>query len=169
MIKAMAFVRPIVGSALGAWSGLPLAAKALLLTVLVAAAYFAFTSRRHPSSASPSSSSRRASRSGASSNPLSPLGALVRDAAGSAKQAGSAETPYQQLLHIQWGLANLQAARRVAAGHMRGKTTEDVDAALSQSCGLHVGRLGDYLSRAQQLCTEQIERAGTGGGRPKEA
>lgn len=164
MIKAMvSVVRRIFGSALGVWSGLPLAAKALLLIVLVAAAYFAFTSRRHPSS-------RRASRSGGSSNPLAPLGSLVRDAAGSAKQAGSAETPYQQLLHVQWGLANLQAARRVAAGHMRGKTTEDVDAALSQSCGLHVGRLGDYLSRAQQLCTEQIERAGTGGGgRPKEA
>lgn len=144
-------VKRAFGAALGLWSSMPLAAKVFVLVVLAAAAYFAFSSNARP---------RAQART---SSPLAPLGPLVRDAAASAKQAGSAPTPYQQLLHVQWGLANLQAARRVAGEQMRGKETAEVDQALSESCGLHVGRLGEYLSRAQQLCTDQIERAGAAG------
>jgi hypothetical protein len=152
-------VKRAFGAALGLWSSLSLATKVFVLVVLAAAAYFAFTSAKPR--AGKKGPGRRAGRgSSSSSSPLAPLGPLVREAAASAKQAGAAPTPYQQLLHVQWGLANLQAARRVAGEQLRGKDAAEVDQALSESCGLHVGRLGDYLSRAQQLCTDQIERAG---------
>jgi hypothetical protein len=164
-------VKRVFGSALGLWSALPFAAKVLILVVLSAAAYFAFTSRRGGGGDKGVRAGRagRKGRGGAASSPLGPLGPLVREAALSAKQAGAAPTPYQQLLHVQWGLANLQAARRVAAEQLRGTDPAEVDQALSESCGLHVGRLGDYLSRAQRLCTDQIERAGkeAGGGAGK--
>lgn len=107
------------------------------------------------SSSGDSSGSSPPSPAAAASPPasLSSVTQLIRIAAESATKAGKATNPYQQLLHVQWAMANLQAARKVSGLP---------DDALSEASGIHVAKLEEYLKSSQQACIQQLEanRAG---------
>lgn len=149
----------LLSSITSRWWALPLAGRGLMLVVCVVLVYFVWTSTRSGSASSSFSSSR--GRSGSAprwgSTPVGAAAAkLVRDAASAAKDAGSAKTPYEQYLRLQWGISTLKAARLVAEAE---HGEDGAESALSMASSMHVGRLGDYLTKAQALCGERIEAA----------
>jgi len=150
----------LLGALTSRWSMLPLAGRGLIVVLFVALIYFAFTSSAWSGS---SGSSKSASSPAAKAWGETQVGAAiveqVREAAQSAKRAGTAKSPTEQLLHIQWGLAKLKSARAIAKAERGADDEAEIDALLSVSSGLHIGRLGSYLDRAQALCVERLEKA----------
>jgi hypothetical protein len=132
---------------LSKWWQLPMAARGLTVMLAAAAVYFAMTSTRARARSAPKNKLGDA------------LSGLVKDAADAAKRAGSAPTPYHQLLHVQWGLASLNAARAVAKADAGSADANDIEHTLSAASAIHVGRLSDYLTKAQALCSERLEAA----------
>jgi hypothetical protein len=149
----------LLGTLLGWWGWLPLAGRGLVVVTIVALIYFAITSTQMAAKARAGKGAGGAPQWAETGVGRAVVG-LVRDAAQSAKQAGAAKTPTDQLLHIQWGLANLKAARSISQADRGIEEDEQLDAMLSVASGMHVGRLGSYLDRAQALCVERMEKAG---------
>jgi hypothetical protein len=73
---------------------------------------------------------------------------LVHAAAEAATKAGKAANPYQQLLHVQWAMANLQAVHKVSP--------DISNEQLSEASGIHVSKLEEFLNRAQSSCIQQL-------------
>jgi hypothetical protein len=149
------------GKAMAAWVALPWAGRVTAAIVVFSAAYFFWTStkrmqnpgaaksrhRPEPRAAAPQLQQRQRPAPAAAAK-------MVREAADSAKRAAAAENPYQQLLHVQWAMAKLGAAREVAGGDAE---NGGGDAELSAESGVHVAKLEAFLTKAQEMCAQRLE------------
>ena len=65
------------------------------------------------------------------------------------ERARRAKTPYEQLLHIQWGMAFAKA------GRMLGKNVETV----STLCGIDIDEFIGHLEAAERMCVARLEQS----------
>jgi len=73
---------------------------------------------------------------------------IIRRAAQSAEKAGQSKNPIQQIVHIREGLTMLESAR----------TIEPDDAQLSLISRINVGKLDNYLQKAEEICVQKLRQ-----------
>lgn len=137
------FAVPIVGSLSPPVRAVTLVAVCVLL-IFLASKWFGSDSRKEAGSSAAPHATKSDTRTHSKLDVA--ITNLVRKAALSAQKAGESKHVLQQIVHIREGITMLDSARAF----------ESDDDRLSLISRINVGKLSNYLVRAEEMCVQKL-------------